>query len=136
MTSTTNNAPASLVTRPIPSMSWTTPVEVSLCWASTPFTGASARALATSSGGTSRPHSYSILWTSSPKASAILAKRSPKYPATGTITRSPGENRFATDDSSPPVPDAVKIRMSPSVLSMARRPAVTSLRSWPYPGPR
>jgi hypothetical protein len=80
---------------------------------------------------TALPHSQSNRRTSRPNAEAILANRSPKYPATGTTTRSPGENRLAAVDSRPPVPDDVNTSTSPSVSSMAFNPAVTSRRSRP-----
>ena len=69
--------------------------------------------------------------TSRPYAFAILAKRSPKKPATGTTTRSPGENRLATADSSPPVPEEVNTRTSLPVRNSRWRSSVTSRSSFP-----
>src|SRR6266540_3647973 len=74
--------------------------------------------------------------TSRPYTFAILANRSPKYPATGTTTRSPGENMFATDDSRAPVPDDVNTSTSFVVRNSRWSCSVTSRRSFPYPGPR
>ena len=48
----------------------------------------------------SRPTRSAMCSTSQPYARAISAQRSPKYPAETATTRSPGEVRFATTDSS------------------------------------
>lgn len=66
-----------------------------------------------------------------PERLGDLGEPLPEVAATGTTTRSPGENRLATADSRPPVPDEVNTRTSPSVSSMAFSPAVSSRRSCP-----
>ena len=49
---------------------------------------------------------------------------------------SPGENRLATADSRPPVPDEAKTSTSEPVFMTFCSPSVTSRKTAPYPGPR
>ncbi len=68
--------------------------------------------------------------------SAILAKRSPKLPMLTASTGSPGERKLTTADSSPPVPEEVKIRTSLLVPNQGRMPALARTRSSWNSGPR
>ena len=137
-TSTITSAPASRATVASRSTGWITPVEVSECVSSTAFVaGCAASASATLAGSSFVPHSSSVVWTVRPWASARRCHRWEKNPASGTNTSSPGEKRFCTADSSPPVPDEVNRKISAeSVRYSSRRRAVTSVISFPKPGPR
>ena len=88
-------------------------VEVSLWVINTALTpGLSLMAFFTASGSAALPHSTLRLTTSTPNVLAIFAHLSPNTPMLTESTLSPGENRFTTADSRPPVPEPVSKRTS------------------------
>ena len=74
---------------------WSTPVEVSDIWISTPrMSGSASRAAATSSALTACPQGADSTVHSRPRERAISTQRSPNLPASATSTFSPGANRL------------------------------------------
>ena len=110
--------------------SLTTPVEVSQWVAkTTPIPGSAARAAATASGSTGRPHSPATWWTPIPPSAAISAQRSPKLPQEATRTRSPGRARLTAEEAIAAVPDPVSTSTSAAVCVTRPRAASVSAQS-------
>ena len=135
--STTSSAGCPRICSRMASMSWRTPVEVSLCVASTALvSGLPSSALAISPGSTAYPHSTSNDATSTPCASQISAHRSPNLPPRITRARSPLDSVLTTAASIAPVPDAVSVNTSFSVRKRYLRPSFTSTNSSSNSGAR
>jgi len=109
--STTRIAAESLTILPIDLISVATPVDVSHRVVNTALTVPlpAARCASTSPGSTALPHSTLITSAFIPYAWHISVQRSPNFPASTTITLSPGERKFTTAASRPPVPDDARI---------------------------
>jgi hypothetical protein len=91
---------------------------------------------ASRSGSAAVPQGKSIFSTTAPKISQIFAKRSPKLPIETTTTFSPGEIKFTTAASIPPVPAEGKIITSFFVRKTSFSPSVSPAKSSLNSGPR
>ncbi len=126
--STAKTAGVSATTRPIASIGWPVPVEVSL---RVPIThtvsGCCLSASATRSGSTGWPHSKSSETGLIPNALQMLTHRAAKWPAFRTRALPPGGTALTAAASIAPVPEAVRIRTSFLVRKTSLSPAATSV---------
>src|SRR5262245_15880153 len=135
--STARMAPLPRVTSAYPRTSWSTPVEVSLCWTRTALISGRVRsASATRAGGTVSPNGARRSTATSPYAFARSAQRSANLPARTMATVSPGESVLTTAASIAPVPEHVRGITSCAVWKIRLSPARTSTKSASYSGVR
>jgi len=130
MPSTTSNALLGRTTRPMASMSWPTPVLVSIRVVKTATaSGCSSSSPATWPASKGFPHGTSHRTTSMPKVSQIFRQRSANLPDSKTMALPPRGTRFTTAASMAPVPELVKTRTSFFVARAYLRPSKTSFNS-------